>query len=329
MRLLGLVFVMMSCECLAQESPDSTTTQPFQFQQEGLLSNRSLWTFEDNPALAGFDRKLNLTYDYSAQNLSIIRRTFEGDSVLAFQQHAAMLDLPFGGDLENFGAGLSYRNVRNDSYRYHQLVWAHSYRLEVDEHKVIFGSSYSLYFSDLKWEYLSFGDMYDPRFGLIYPSNEQRPPSTNKFDFALAVGMNYNWKRIVFGYSFRYGPRELYTVRVSAAADENRFIHNLRTGYHFGLPDDVSITPEILIRNDRHGIWKFSPAVTVNYRRIGYGQIALDNLNVLRVMAGFLWNERLGINVSFGSYLNQVNARVFGLATVQAGMRFQIATRQK
>lgn len=324
---ITLILSLLSFIGRAQDI-DSTASTFFQFQQEGLLSNRSLWTFEDNPALAGFDRKLNLTYDYSAQNLSVIQ-WYDGDSSLAFQQHSGMMDLSFGGDKENFGAGIAYRHVKNGRYHYHRITWAHSYRLSFDKHNLIFGLSSTVFLSNLNWDVLSFSDSYDPRFGFIYPSSEQRPPSTSAYDIAITAGLNYDWERLVIGYSFQWGPRHLYTVRVGAAGEENDLIHHFRTGYHIRLPDDVSITPEVLIRNDRYGLWKFTPAVTINYKRIGYGQIALVNLNALRVSVGYLWNETIGINVSIARYVDQVDSRVFGLASVQAGFRFQISTRRK
>ncbi|MFT5019937.1 MAG: hypothetical protein ACI9CU_001329, partial [Polaribacter sp.] len=147
------------------------------YSQEDKIYNRSVWTFVDNPALAGFDRKLAFGYRFRMKNLAMGVPNDNGNLEVAFMKHEAFVDLPFGGPKQNWGLGLHYSHEKELRHRYHRVQLAQSHRVKlIKDHYLVIGLSFTVLFSRLdSWDDLIFGDMIDPRYGLVYPTNELRP----------------------------------------------------------------------------------------------------------------------------------------------------------
>lgn len=325
MRLLGLVLVMISCACFGQETTDTTSSPFYQFQQEGLLSNRSLWTFEDNPALAGFDRKLNVTYDYTAQNLGITVPGENGYQQLAFQQHAAMVDLAFGGQPQNWGVGVAYRHIKEGFFEQHKAIWAHSFRVKMGHHRLLFGLNGGLIIHSQDWSGFTFYDQIDPRMGIVYPTNEQQPVSEKRFAVLLGGGLIYLWRRLRIEAVYQSGPFQLYSYTGGVGSGD--FFRG-KAVYFIKVDKNVSIAPEMAVFNTREGSWVGNPAITVLFKNLVFGQISLDRFNQIRVGAGYFFKESIGVMASYGSYLRQENFSVFGPSFITAGIRYQIPIRK-
>lgn len=298
------------------------------YSQEDKIYNRSVWTFADNPALTGFDRKLNLLYRYEAQNFALGVENDNGKMVLAFQQHHAQIDAAFGGTKKNWGVGAAYSNVKEGLYDYHQILLAHSFRVKIKDHQLLFGYSAGVRIADMDWDYerLVFRDEIDPRYGLVYPTNEVR-----RFDNKLVTpfhgpGFRYVWKRLAFDYSFQYGPHGAYAY---TAVPDLQLKHRLKILYHFKVDQDVTLTPEFVAFNNRQNIWRFSPVVTVTYRDMLYGQLGFLELSRLRLKVGYQFQDRFTVEIASSAYTNPDMVKVAGLATAEIGARYQFNFKKR
>lgn len=144
------------------------------YSQEDKIFNRSVWTFIDNPALAGFDRKLAIAYRFRMKNLAMGVPNKRGNMELAFMKHEAFVDLSTGGPKQNWGVGLYYSHEKELLHLYNTVQLAHSLRINlIKQHYLLLGVSAELQFSKLdSWDKLTFGDMIDPRYGYVYATQE-------------------------------------------------------------------------------------------------------------------------------------------------------------
>ena len=313
-------FLLFGITCTAQKVGDSTELSPkrFQFNQSGFITNRSLISFEDNPALAGFDRKFNAAYSYKAQNIGFGNR---------FRVHSGMMDIAFGGDKQNWGAGVAYKHVKEGSFVYHQVIHAHSARAQIGNHNLLFGVKGGVAISNLEWDYLTFPDMVDPRFGFIYPTNEVKPASTDYIVAIVGTGLRYYWNRLSFDYSYEYRAAQKYTLNVPSL--ENTHLHVLKTAYHFKLGKTVNLTPEFLLFNNKYSKWNFTPAISVSFKNHAFAQFAFYHLNQMRIKLGYQFRELIAMTISCSTYLSEETNQALGIASVEGGVRIQLKTLRK
>ncbi len=325
---------MIPFSCLAQESVDTNlvlvTTDVWDdvpYKQEGKIFNRSVWTFADNPALAGFDRKLAVAYRFQMKNLAMGVPNDEGNLELAMMKHEAFVDLPFGGPKQNWGLGLYYAHEKEFQHKYHTVQMARSLRINlVKEHYLILGLSFGVQFGKLEnWGSLTFGDMIDPRFGFIYQTQEVKPNTTSAIAI-LQGGLRYYWKRFSFDYTFHQGPNGLGGLSgYSSPLTANR----IKTVYHVNAGDGVTISPELMLNitnvNVRTGGTSiFSAYTSITYLDMVYGQIGISELNKLRFQAGYQFRDILVVQVGLSSYLDRTMDKIAGIASIDGGVRFQL-----
>ena len=331
MRWNALFWLLLSLSCFGQEKVDTILTineEPEwsnkNYSQEEKIYNRSVWTFLENPAIAGFDRKLNVGYRYVAEKLSMgYYRPEDNFPVLDFQQHHVAIDAAFGGKNKNWGVGAAYSLVREGNYAYHRAVWSHSYKIHLPKgHRLIFGHGVEVYVSSLNWQRLTFGDMIDPRYGYVYPTNEVSP-NTSRVIVNYNFGMRYSWKRLSFDYVFQNGPDGLYAY---AGANDPQNLHRLKILYHFYVDDDITITPEFVTQNNRVNVWRVHPITTITYQDMLYGQIGFFDFNRLQLKVGYQFKNHFTIEFGASAYTDQAMAEIAGLATAEAGIRYQVST---
>jgi hypothetical protein len=330
MRWNALFLLFVSFSCFGQEKADSippASTEPEwstkNYTQEDKIYNRSVWTFADNPALAGFDRKLNVSYRYVAEKLGMGYRDYYDDKPhLYFERHHANIDAAFGGKNKNWGVGAAYSHVQNGSYDYHSVNWSHSYKIQLPKgHRLLIGHGVAFHFSRLDWNRLTFGDMIDPRYGFIWATNMIRP-DTSRVVASLDFGLRYSWKRLSFDYVFQYGPNGLYAY---LAYPDVHYIHRLKVLYHFYAGDEITITPEFIIQNNRVNVWRVNPIATVTYRDMFYGQLAFFDFNRMRLRVGYQFRDHFTIELGASAYTDRKLARIAGLASAEVGIRYQLS----
>lgn len=333
-RIGTLILILLPLIGFSQEKADSIVSlvsewESENYTQEDKIYSRSVWTFIDNPALAGFDRKLAVAYRFRMKNLAMGVPNDEGNLELAFMKHEAFVDLPFGGPKQNWGMGLYYAHEKELTHRFHTVQMARSLRIKlVDSHFLTLGFSFGLQFSKLdNWEGLTFGDMIDPRFGFIYNTNEIEP-NTSRLVAILQGGLRYNWKRFSFDYSFHQGPNGLGGLTGSSSI---LVANRIKTAYHFNVGDGVTISPEISlnitnvnVRSNQLATSILSAFATISYKDIVYGQLGVADLNRFTFRAGYQVKDYLVIELGGSSYINETMVKIAGPASVQAGIRYQI-----
>lgn len=339
-----LFWLLLSVSCFGQDVKDSTLlTEPEwstkTYTQEDKIYNRSVWTFADNPALAGFDRKLASAYSYQMKNLKMGVPNDNGNLVLGFQQHEAFVDLPFGGPKQNWGLGLYYSNEKELQVNFHRIQMARSLRIRLaKEHYLILGLSVGMQFSKLEdWEGLTFPDMIDPRSGFIYRTNEVRPIQRRIFPY-YNLGLKYYWKRLSFDYAFRF---EQDNALALTGAPVPLMSNQLKVAYHIFTGEDVTMTPEAVFAANStfyreqtsptssvprvgSSFYLFSGYVTITYKDMAFGQLGVLEHNKLRFRLGYQLKDILVIQASFASYLDKTMEKIGGIALIDAGIRYQI-----
>lgn len=334
MRWNALFLLFLSFSCFGQENTDSIAP-PIEepewssknYTQEDKIYNRSVWTFIDNPALVGFDRKLNISYKYVAEKMALgYYREKDNLPIFFFQQHFASIDAAFGGKRKNWGVGVAYNWAREGNLAHHLITWCHSYRILMPKgHQLIFGHGLGIWSSINLWDNLTFGDMIDPRYGFVYQTNEV-PPNSRVSGWSPNFGLRYIWKRLAFDYTFQAGPDGLYSF---SGAPDTQLFHQLKLLYHFYLGDEITLSPEFLLRNNRVDVWRLNPIVSITYQDMLYGQIGFFDYNRLQLKIGYQFKDHFTIEVGASAYSDQTIAAVTGVATAEAGIRYQLSRRKR
>ncbi|MGB0368501.1 MAG: type IX secretion system membrane protein PorP/SprF [Flavobacteriales bacterium] len=344
-RLGTLILILLPFLAVAQEQKAVPTFKSDEwntlgFTQEDKIYSRSVWTFVDNPALAGFDRKLAIAYRFRMKNLAMGIPNEDGNLELGFMKHEAFIDMPFGGPKQNWGLGLYYTREKEIRHWYHRVQLAQSHRIKlVKDHFLILGVSFTIQFSKLdNWDNLVFGDMVDPRYGLVYPTHEQRPSDQRALPYVNA-GLKYYWKRFSFDYSVQNGPNGTWAL---AGMPTSEVTNKLRAAYHFNVGDGVTISPEFVGRiktvyghfyannSDRlvdkatNNFGFFSAFATITYKDVVYGQLGIADLNRFTFRAGYQLKDYLVVEVGGSSYIDETMNKIAGPAGVQVGIRYQI-----
>lgn len=333
MRFFIIIFLFIGSACFAQEKKDSVSIQSepewsaTNYTQEDKIYNRSVWTFADNPALAGFDRKLAVAYRFGMRNLALGVPNKDGNLVLGFMKHEASIDMPFGGPKQNWGLGLHYEQEKEMQHDYHRVKMAHSLRIKlVNSHFLILGYSFGAQFAKLNdWDGLTFGDMIDPRSGFVYQTQEIQP-NTSRVVGIIEAGLKYYWKRFSFEYVYHQGPRAMGGMAgLSQITIANRF----RTNYHFKVDETITVSPELIldVNNDPATfgeIEMLSAFSTITYKDMFYGQIGVVNMSALNINVGYQLRNFLVFELGVQSFLNQRMQKIAGLAGIQGSVRYQL-----
>jgi hypothetical protein len=330
MRSVILPFLVIPMLVFGQGKEDSVATTVSEpewntknYSQEDKIFNRSVWTFVDNPALAGFDRKLAVAYRFRMKNLSMGVPNDEGNLELAFMKHEAFIDLSTGGPKQNWGTAIYYSNEKELQHSIQHVALASSFRINIKNHHLILGAKATVQFSKMNdWIRLTFPDMIDSRSGFVYETQEIRP--NNKFAFVyFGWGLKYYWNRFSFDYMVDPKPSTGWDF----TGTSHRVIRNkMKANYHFNVGDGVTISPEFVaeIISDRNNISLFSGYVTITYKDMAYGQLGIADNNRLSFRAGYQLKDMLVIEAGLSSYLDKTMEKIGGMASVDVGVRYQI-----
>lgn len=305
---------------VAQDSTEVWTSSSWtqtDYGQEGRIYNRIHHFFETNPALAGFDRRLNVRYCFSAEKLSLGYQASDGTFRHAFHEHRVAVDGPFGFRSDRWGMGIGYARRREGRHILQQVHFAHSGRIDMGQHHLIFGGGLQLNLSELDQGDLLFRDMIDPRMGAIYQTQDVL--TRGRFTIlGLSVGMRYYWRRFRFGYAYRQEPRTFAYAGVSPV----RSFHHFVTAYHFRVDEDITLSPEVLVGNNTVHTWLASAFVTVTYRDAAYCQLGLADHNRMTFALGGQIKQWVTLQAGSSFYTDPVMVEIAGVATVEARLWF-------
>lgn len=311
------------------------------FTQVDKIYNRSVWTFYDNPALVGFDRKLAVAYRYQMKNLAMGVPNNNGNQQLAFAKHEAFADFAFGGPKENWGLGVYYSHEREFTHTYHKVELAQSFRIQFPQnHLLILGFSLGVQWSKLDdWNRLTFGDMIDPRAGFIYQTNEVSRYDSRTLAY-FKGGMRYYWKRFSFDYSVQYGPHGTWAL---AAAPVNNVWNRFRANYHFYIGHNISIAPEavgeilttggyfyqngsgaLLAQGATNSFGTISGFVTISFKDLVFSQLGMEDFNRLSIKAGYQLKDFLVLQIGCSAYTDETMRKIGGFGSIEGSIRYQI-----
>lgn len=321
-KLLCILLVILAHGvAVAQDSLGVWTNSSWRkinYGQEGRIYNRIHHFFESNPALAGFDRRLNVRYGFTAEKLSLGYYASDGTYRHAFQEHRVAIDGPFGIRSDRWGTGLAYVRRQEGRRIVQQVHFAHSGRIDMGHHHLILGGGVQWNLGQFDQDNLLWPDMIDPRVGTIY--------QTTQFDYytdlnhiALKLGMRYYWKRLRFDYDFSYGPSDPFAF---AGMPTTLNYHRFVTAFHIRVNQFISLTPEILLRNTELERWLASASVIITYRDAAYFQLGLADHNRMTFALGGQIMNWVTLQAASSFYTDPVMAEIAGVATVEARLWF-------
>ena len=133
-----------------------------------------------NPAFAGSARCPRLSLNYRNQWPGFNKQYVTYSA--SYDQHVDILSGGVGINILNDKAGDNTIATTNISGMY-------AYQLSVSrDFSIRFGLQATYVQKHLDWAKLTFGDMIDPRYGFIYPTQEQQPDETTSFaDFSAGI----------------------------------------------------------------------------------------------------------------------------------------------
>lgn len=200
-----------------------------------------------NPAFAGTARCPRLMLNYRDQWPNI-PGTFVTYSA-AYDQHIEGLNGGIGFMLMNDRAGQGTMNTLTGSILY-------SYQLPINKRfSLRFGAQASFFQKSVDWNKLTFGDMIDPRYGFIYPTNEVNANQTiYRPDFSTGIlGFSKNY---YFGVAVHhlFQPKENFILD-NAPDNYLPRKYTVHGGYVFPLdrkdPEDGNWSPNIMYMRQR------------------------------------------------------------------------------
>jgi hypothetical protein len=315
MRWQFVLFLLISSAVSGQDKADSIAVPPETHHLEGNPWNGTIISAMQNPAFAGFDRRLQLGYYYEGEKLKVP----EGYDTkkAAFWNQTAIVDFAFGGKRNNIGVNVTYNSGQRLISDYHRLQVAHSYRLHFREHRFILG---------LGLRYLkliggataaTYGDQIDPRYGYVYPTQEFSGPDTIQFA-EYAAGLIYYWRRLFFGYAFRHEHRSLLT----AAGNDFHPVHHLNISYSVEFGASGQAAAAFTAQYDGSH-WFLEPSLMVMYRNMLFAKVSSPNVNEFKIEAGLhIWHVRAVYSVSL--YYSQYGNETYGVASMSGGLRYHL-----
>ncbi|MBI1286764.1 MAG: hypothetical protein GC178_04220 [Flavobacteriales bacterium] len=314
MRWNVLVWLLLSASCFGQEVTDSI---PILKSYDDPLPqtpwNGRVISAMQNPAFAGFDRRLQFGYYYEGQNLKVP----EGyDTKKAgFWNQTAIIDFAFGGKRKNIGVNISYNGGQRLISDYHRVQIAHSYRFHLRNHKFILGAGIRYLMLKGGSDAAAYGDMLDPRYGFVYPTQEfLKQDSLQLAEYS--AGLIYNWKRLFLGYAFRYEDRSLLT----AAGKDLHPVHHLNAMYTLNYGATGQFAAAFTAEYDGFR-WYLEPALVVMLKNIFFLKFSSPNVSQFKTELGLqLWNFRAVYSCSF--YFNQYAINTYGVASMSGGLRY-------
>ncbi|MCF8255921.1 MAG: hypothetical protein K9J06_00080 [Flavobacteriales bacterium] len=316
-----LLMILAHSLAVAQDSTGvwtSSSWRPINYGQEGRIYNRIHHFFESNPALAGFDRRLNVRYGFMAEKLSLGYYASDGTYRHAFQEHRVAIDGPFGIRSDRWGTGLAYVRRQEGRHILQQVYFAHSGRIDMGQHHIILGGGLQWNLGEFDQDNLLWPEMIDPRYGAIYQSTHGRYHSDlNRIGFKL--GTRYYWQRLRFDYDFRYGPDDPFAF---AGMPTTLWFHHFVTAYHFKVDDDFTLSPEIMVHNNELERWFASGFLSITYRDAAYFQLGLADHNRMTFALGGQIKSWVTLQAGSSIYTDPVMAEIAGAATVEVRLWF-------
>ena len=169
--------------------------------------------------------------------------------------------------------------------------------------------------------------MIDPRFGFVYPTLEPYGSTSGASAFHYSIGIHYQWKGLTFDASTQYGPTDLYTFYNYTF--DPKFYYLGKVGYRIQLGENTTLNPEFMVRRDRMFEWRMTPALSLSYRQLVFFQLAANNLNEMTLNLGIGIPETILFMLGSSYYLGKENQEIFGVASLNFGIRTFIDTKAK
>lgn len=314
MRLVILLLFLVPMLAIAQEQKDSVEQQVYVTKyQEGNPWNGTIISAMQNPAFAGFDRRLQVGYSYEGQNLKV-PEGYETKKA-AFWNQKAVIDFAFGGKRDNIGFNITYNGGQRLITDYHRVQVAHSFRFHLKKHKFILGAGIRyLQLTGGNWA-MTYGDMIDPRYGFVYATQESIGYNQDSVSVEYSAGLIYNWKNLFFGYAFRYEHRSL----LLPAKDDLTAVHHLNASYQLRFGPASGFAAGLTAEYDNFN-WYIEPFLLASWKFL-YVKASIPDLTQVRAEIGLqLWRVRVLFAVS--SYYNKYQVRQNGVAAMYGGIRY-------
>lgn len=329
LRCAHLLITLLPLSGLAQDVAVSDTTRKPEpewntrnYTQERKIFNALTLSPVQNPALAGFDRQLAVSYGWQANNTAYHAPVREATEP-GFWQQTAMLDFAFAGKRKNMGVAVMYQGGREWKSTYHKVMMAHSYRFNIGKHALIFGLGGGLRWTDPSGDRI-YSDMIDPRMGVLYSTQDRGAPSGNRTPI-VNTGVIYTWQRLVFSFALTNQNGAYWDY---AWVPDNRTYHDLLLAYHFRIPMDLTLSPSLRTVYDHGNVTRpnqfWFPEIRLTYKDAISMSIGTPNLDRLQLdVAVQLW-DAFRLSATVAPYFLKKSHDSNGLAVAGGSIRYLI-----
>jgi hypothetical protein len=327
-----LVVWLVQGNAMAQDSSNAAVSslpewRAADYDQAQKIFSGIYLTPIDNPALAGFDRQLVATYGGGVKNINVGGQFVDDAPTPAFWSQRAMLDFAFGGKRKNVGVALMYQSGREYKSDFHVFGIAHSYRFHIRKHRLTFGLGMHLT-SQTLMNIGVFGNSISPYNGFIYTAQDRDFSQTEPLQStAIHSGMLYDFKRLFFSYSFRFGVQIPATSKNTGVLPV-AYSHTISLGYHFKLPANLTLSPMLLAEHVWER-WQWNPTITFTWKDQFTLGISAPYLSQVRLdVGGQFWN-RFRISASVAFYHQEFMQKLNGMAYAGGSLRYMLPLWKK
>jgi type IX secretion system PorP/SprF family membrane protein len=313
MKKLFLAFILLfSLTAGAQELRNHFTVP-------GRIENNILFNFWQNPALTGYEERMNVQGGYGMRWLGLPGYDKNGSPQNWFTTVDAAL-----GKSKRSSLGLVYLHNQTVYEKKMEFMLTYSYTFKIGKYAQLrIGHSASYIIKKSDWSNLAFGDQLDARYGWIYPTNEAVTKESRSFpDFNH--GLWFARKHLFLGFSVLHStqPDEGY---YGVSKLPIQFYYN--AGYHVALSNSIVITPSIIVTHKTSyptsKYYVLTPSISLAIKNRFLLMASYRNLNTIMAYAGAQLKENLRISCGWGFPVSKE------LRAIQTGQGFEVTLRYR
>jgi type IX secretion system PorP/SprF family membrane protein len=291
------------------------------FTVPGRIENNILFNFWQNPALTGYEERMNVQGGYGMRWMGLypITNYNKENKITSPQNWFAAFDVAMGKS-KTSSIGLVYLHNQTIYEKRMEFMLTYSYTLKIGKSSQLrIGHSFSYNTRTIDWSHLTFPDQIDSRYGFIYGTNEQEPLKPTRGFPDFNHGLWFARKHLFLGFSVLHSmqPDESF---YGVSKLPMQFYYN--AGYHIPVSKEIVVTPSLIVMN-KVNIWYFQPSLSVAFKNRYLLLLNYRNLNTLMIYGGAQVKENLRVSCGWGFPTSKE------LFAIQPGQSFEVMLRYR
>lgn len=301
------------------------------------FNNSQLFNIWDNPGYVGVEEGQNLIIQSNRSWLGMYRPKGRGiDNDLknrSFFRSPTNLQIGYYGHLggkQRTAIGVYLEDENQTLLRQTNLNLSFAHKFHVSKYqKLSLGVNFTYSQNRVYFDEISFGDMFDPRLGAIYSTNEKQVSDLSQ-NVDVSLGLFYTYKKFYAGAAVNdlLNPRLSYfenTTGEIGQKDLQREYH-LTSGFDLDVTKKLTLSPSGTLELNAKNL-EITPGTFAKYNNQYLLGVSYRNLNVVAVHAGWLMADHMRVLVAVGTPTDADLLNYGRIAYVEAGLRYQFGKR--